>query len=106
MRRLHRQADDHRAGLVRLYRSAGRSTTNGNNIKAVRAYNASQVGVLIKGSSNGVSFNSVSGSPVGVQIGGNSNDVRSGTISGNGHRRRDRGHEQHALGLDGRAEHR
>ena len=58
--------------------------TNGNDIKAVRAYNASQVGVLIKGSSNGVSFNSVSGSPVGVQIGGNSNDVRSGTISGNG----------------------
>ena len=57
--------------------------TNGNDIKSVRAYNASQYGVRIKGSSNGVSFNSVSGSPVGVQIDGNSNDVRSGTISGN-----------------------
>ncbi len=57
--------------------------SNGNDLKSVRAYNASQLGVHIKSSSNGVSFNSVSGSPVGVQIDGNSNDVRSGTISGN-----------------------
>jgi hypothetical protein len=59
-------------------------SSNGNDIKAVRAYDAKQYGVQITGSSNGVSFNSVSGSPVGVLIGGNSNDVRSGTISGNG----------------------
>ena len=57
--------------------------SDGNDIKSVRAYNASQYGVRIKGSGNGVSFNSVSGSPVGVQIDGGSNDVRSGTISGN-----------------------
>ena len=75
--------------------------SNGNDIKAIRAYNATQYGVWVKGSSNGVSFNEVKGSPVGVQVDGNSNTLKSGSIDGNGTGVVLKGGKQHALGLEG-----
>jgi parallel beta-helix repeat protein len=58
--------------------------SSGNDIKSIRAYGTApyaQYGIKITGSSNSVSFNSVSGSPVGIRIEGKSNDLRGGTVS-------------------------
>jgi hypothetical protein len=59
-------------------------TSNGNDLKAIRAYSASSIGVQITGNSNSVSFNEVKGSPTGIQVNGNSNTLTNGSIDGNG----------------------
>jgi parallel beta-helix repeat protein len=58
-----------------------RIATNGHDLRGIRASGASQVGVLVLGSKNAVSYNSVAGSPVGIRVEGLSNNLRGGTVS-------------------------
>jgi parallel beta helix pectate lyase-like protein len=59
--------------------------SDGNTLKAVRASNASQFGILVTGNNNTVSVNSVSGSPVGIRVEGDNNTLKpGGSVSGNG----------------------
>ena len=63
-------------------------SSDSNKLKAVRANNSSQYGILITGNNNELSVNAVSGNPVGIRFEGNGNKLGSGGAvdanSGNG----------------------
>jgi len=52
--------------------------SSNNQLKSVRATNASQDGILVEGSNNTISINSVSGNGAGIRVTGNLNTLRSG----------------------------
>jgi Right handed beta helix region len=58
--------------------------TDGHDLKGVRATGASQVGILVVGSHNSVSYNAVRSSAVGIRVEGTHNDLRGGTVECNG----------------------
>ena len=54
--------------------------TDGHDLKGVRATGASQVGILVVGHDNSVSYNAVRQSAVGIRVEGSGNDLRGGTV--------------------------
>ena len=60
-----------------------RVDTDGHDLKSVRASGASQVGILVVGDHNSISYNSVRSSAVGIRVEGRFNDHRGGTVEGN-----------------------
>ena len=59
-----------------------RVDTDGHDLKSVRASGASQVGILVVGDHNRISYNSVRGNAVGIRVEGRFNDLRGGTVEG------------------------
>ena len=57
--------------------------TDGHDLKGVRATGASQVGILVVGHDNRVSYNAVRASAVGIRVEGSGNDLRGGTVEQN-----------------------
>jgi hypothetical protein len=58
-------------------------TTNGHDIRGIRAEDATVAGIYITGDDNSVSVNSVSGSPVGILVDGDDNEVRGSDVTQN-----------------------
>ena len=57
--------------------------TDSHELRRVRATGASQVGILVVGNRNSISYNSVRSCAVGIEIDGDFNDLRGGTVENN-----------------------